>query len=114
MAKRPAHWPNYAGLRAWRKNRETGNFVAVYDGEAQGMDTEGGRWQTVCDPHGTILNHETLKVAISWVSEAADWCEACRAEIERPPGCKCPVVFISLDGAYGVFDHLPTCKRETT
>jgi hypothetical protein len=68
-----------AGLRAQRRNRTTGTLVGLYDGEPAGMDTEGGRWQTVCEDHGTICSHETMKVAESFLSHPQNWCEDCSA-----------------------------------
>lgn len=106
------NWPNYAGLRAWRKSRTTGHYVAVYDGDEAGFDTEGGRWQTVCDPHGAILSHETLSNAIAFMTETVEWCEECRAESEREPGCKCPVEYDGNEREYRVVNHLPECKRQ--
>ena len=41
--------PAYAGLRSWVRNRATGSTIAVY-AEAADLDTEGGRWSTVCEP----------------------------------------------------------------
>jgi len=69
--------PDYAGLRSYRRARSTGRFVGVYDGIESGMDTDGGRWQTVCEDHGSVISHETLKLAM-WHSSAPEgWCEPC-------------------------------------
>jgi hypothetical protein len=39
--------------------RQTGTTVGFYDGEEAGMDTSGGRWQTVCEEHGNVCSHLT-------------------------------------------------------
>lgn len=70
--------PDYAGLRAWLPNPSSGDHVGVYDGEAAGMDTEAGRWQTVCEAHGTIISHRTLALALYQAEAPDEWCEACR------------------------------------
>jgi len=70
--------PNYAGLRSWHRSRQTGLYVGVYDGEAADMDTDGGRWQTVCEEHGSICSHGTLKLALYHAASPLDWCETCR------------------------------------
>lgn len=69
--------PDYAGLRQYRKNRATGTYVGVYDGEAAEMDTSSGRWQTVCEVHGSIIAHGTLALAIYHAADVTGWCEAC-------------------------------------
>ena len=69
--------PEYAGLRQYRKARSTGTHVGVYDGGPAGMDTEGGRWQTVCEEHGYLASHGTLSLAREHASEPENWCEVC-------------------------------------
>jgi hypothetical protein len=68
-----------AGLAELRHVRSTGALVALYDGEAAGLDTEGGRWSTVCEAHGTVCAHDTKTLARSWMSDPDVWCEDCRA-----------------------------------
>lgn len=70
-----------AGLRQQRRARQTGSLVGVYDGEAARMDTDAGRWQTVCEDHSTIVSHATLALARWHAAAPADWCEACRADL---------------------------------
>jgi hypothetical protein len=71
--------PPAAGLKSTRRNRVTGKFVSVYDGELAGMDTFSGRWQVVCETHGTILSFETLALANFQASVPVEWCEQCRS-----------------------------------
>jgi hypothetical protein len=67
-----------AGLVETRRNRRTASTIAVYDGDAAGLDTEAGRWQTVCETHSTILSHETQALALLHMATPDEWCEPCR------------------------------------
>lgn len=67
----------YAGLRRTYPNALTRDWVGLYDGGPAGMDTEAGRWQTVCEAHGSICSHDTLCVAIAFAKDAPEWCEDC-------------------------------------
>jgi len=68
-----------AGAMVSRTCRATKTVVTLYDGEQAGMDTDNGtmRWQTVCEPHGTIIAHATRAVAESHLSHPDEWCEVC-------------------------------------
>lgn len=70
--------PDYAGLRSWRRAKSTGRFVGVYDGIEAQMDTEAGRWQTVCEDHAQIISHQTLALAMRHAVCPEDWCDICR------------------------------------
>jgi hypothetical protein len=69
--------PDYAGLRSYTRASSTGTHVGVYDGESAGMDTDGGRWQTVCEEHGNIISHRTLALAMSFRCCPEEWCDRC-------------------------------------
>jgi hypothetical protein len=69
--------PHWAGLREYRRNRRTGAMVGVYDGEAAGLDTDGGRWSTVCEDHSTIIAFHTLAAARDHAAVPDSWCEPC-------------------------------------
>ena len=69
--------PDYAGLREWRRNRQTGHMIGIYDGIAADMDTAAGRWQTVCEEHNTICSHATLTLARYHAADPTGWCEPC-------------------------------------
>lgn len=56
MPRLAKYMPDYAGLRYYAKARTTGTHVGIYDGEEAGMDTDGGRWQTVCEEHGSVIS----------------------------------------------------------
>lgn len=66
-----------AGLRITRRSRSTGQLTSLYDGELAGMDTDGGRWQTVCETHGTVISHETYALALGNLGQPDQWCEPC-------------------------------------
>lgn len=73
-------WPQQAaGLRVCRHARSTKTLVSIYDGEPANLDTEAGRWQTVCETHGNICSHETFATAVSHLSQPEGWCEDCQA-----------------------------------
>jgi hypothetical protein len=71
MARTPR--PNYLGLRSWVSTPH--GDIGVYDGRVAQMDTFAGRWQTVCETHGTIISHATLKLARAFASTPEDWCD---------------------------------------
>jgi hypothetical protein len=71
------------GVVQSRRARSTGTQVTVYDGIPSGFDIDGGRWQTVCDPHGFIVSHETRALAVSFASAPEQWCEVCSGNINE-------------------------------
>lgn len=71
-----------AGFRSASFARSSGAMILVLDGEPAGLDTEGGRWQTVCDDHGFICSHDTLSLASSWASCPEMFCESCAEEVQ--------------------------------
>lgn len=72
-----AQYAQNAGWRSTTRARTTGRPVSIYDGQAAGMDTDGGRWQTVCEDHGYVISHATLALARHWQSAPNDWCGDC-------------------------------------
>ena len=73
-----------AGAVRSRKCRATGTTVTLYDGEPANMDTSDGRWQTVCEDHGTIICHTSRKRAESHLSHPDEWCEVCMGQEPSP------------------------------
>lgn len=71
----------FAGYRSHAVARSTGAVVVVLDGDAAGLDTAGGRWQTTCEKHDEVISHATLAVARSWAAAPEEWCESCMAEV---------------------------------
>ena len=77
----------YAGYRAHTRARTTGTLVVLYDGEPAGLDTDGGRWSTVCEgfdgeTHGGVTNHPLQADARYWLHHPEDWCPYCMGEVE--------------------------------
>lgn len=71
----------FAGYRSAHFTRSTGTMVVVLDGIEADLDTDGGRWQTVCDDHGAVCSHLTLAVAMSFAPAPEEWCEWCMGNI---------------------------------
>jgi hypothetical protein len=67
-----------AGLLDTRMNKETGSWLSIYLADAAHLDPAGGKYVTVCEKHGTLCNHRTLKIARHHLL-TADWCEACQS-----------------------------------
>lgn len=61
-----------------RTARETKRPVGVYNGDQAGMDTDGGAWSTVCEDHGSVCSHATLRLARLGAARPTEWCEDCR------------------------------------
>lgn len=76
------HYGQNAGWRSTQRPRSTGRPVTIYDGIEQGMDLCGGRWQTVCEEHGYLISHKTLKLARLHASAPEEWCGVCSGEEE--------------------------------
>lgn len=93
--------PNYAGLRSYRIAEQTGRPVAVYDGIEAGLDTSSGKWQTICEEHGTIISHRTLKLALSHAADPLSWCEECQRLSQEPQS---QVLKIDLDETRQLMD----------
>lgn len=72
-----AKYSQNAGWRGTQRPRSTRLPVTIYDGLAQGMDVAGGRWQTVCEEHGYLISHGTLKLARYHASAPEEWCGVC-------------------------------------
>lgn len=63
----------------------------VTDGEREGLDTAGGRWQTVCRYHGAILSSSSRSRAQAEANDAnergscGEFCDECRDYDEAHP-----------------------------
>lgn len=59
--------------RPWR------GWVVVYDASKNDLDEEDGRWVAVCETHGTVVSHSSLKDARSTMkSGSTEFCDECR------------------------------------
>lgn len=59
-------------------------FVVVYEAEEAGLDPRGGRWVTVCEAHGFLVNHERLDLSRDFAHEPETWCDRCRDAKDIP------------------------------
>jgi hypothetical protein len=59
-----------------RRNRQTGTVLIVAPAAELDLDDEGGRWVTLCDDHGTLVNSDTRNAALSIYP--LDFCDPCR------------------------------------
>jgi hypothetical protein len=67
------------GCVVQRKARETGTLVGVYHGFQSGMESDPETpWVTVCEVHGSIVGHSSLRLAMGWAADPEQWCEECR------------------------------------
>lgn len=58
--------------------RSSGTVVGLYDTtKTTQFDPDGGRWATVCEDHSTIVNHETRRLAESFMACPEEWCQDC-------------------------------------
>lgn len=73
--------PNSSGLIERRMCRQTRSLVALYDGHLAAMDTSAGRWQTVCEAHGSVCSHTSQARARAWMADPVTWCDACKERL---------------------------------
>ena len=69
-----------AGCVQITKSRATGLRLGIYHGEQSGLEC-GDRenpWVTVCEEHGTLVGHPTLRLALRTRS-GEEFCDDCRA-----------------------------------
>ena len=65
------------GCLTLRRARATGTLVGLYRAAEAGMDPEAGRYATVCEDHGVVVNHETRRLAESSLAHPDEWCQGC-------------------------------------
>lgn len=71
---------DWVGYVTERRNKITGDFTVVVDAtvEPVWLDPDGGRWVTMCNAHGTLCNHTSLRLARAFmVAGSHNWCEPC-------------------------------------
>jgi len=72
--------PDIAGCVEARTARSTGLPVLLIDLRGEGAwagTEEEGRWLTLCDTHGGLLQHSTRQDARGWMAAPEDWCPEC-------------------------------------
>jgi len=54
-------------------------WVTIYNARKQMLDEDGGRWVTVCQTHGTLLNHTSQCAARATMKGGSiKFCDDCR------------------------------------
>ena len=76
-SERLAEARTWAGYRSARVSPQTGTLIVVVDGREADLDTDGGRWQTICDEHAHIVSHLTRADAEGHATDPLGWCEGC-------------------------------------
>jgi hypothetical protein len=78
--------PPQGVVRQRRRSRTCGVMVEVLDTAHPGafLQSDRGRWVTVCVDHGKFEGHRTLELARMFAAQPDIWCEVCRSEtLER-------------------------------
>lgn len=82
MKSRKPKQYNFDGLGGCvvrRKARKTGTLVGVYHGVQSGMECDRETpWVTVCEEHGNLVGHRSLRDAMGWAADPEMFCEDCR------------------------------------
>ncbi len=60
-----------------RKNRQTGTLIELAHQDVYSIDNGDYVWITYCLEHELFVGHETKRVATSWASTPAGWCDGC-------------------------------------
>jgi hypothetical protein len=85
---RPYAFAGLAGCVSQTVARETGTLVSVCHGEQSGIESDPETlaelpWYTVCEAHGYLVGHRSLKLAREWAVEPTAWCEMCREAVKN-------------------------------
>ena len=68
-----------AGCVQQRIAQQTKSLVGVYHAEQAGMESDPSiPWATVCEKHGNLVCHPTLRLARYHAVDPKGWCEDCR------------------------------------
>jgi hypothetical protein len=79
-----------AGCVKQSRSRLTGTLVGLYHGEQSGLESDPNCiWVTVCEEHSTLVGHQTLVLAKSWMADPSGWCDDCR---DAPTNCQIAAV----------------------
>lgn len=80
MTHRTYDFAGLAGCVVQRRSQQTGTLVGVYNSEQSGLEDDMScAWMTVCEVHGVLVGHTSMRTAVSWAADPARWCEWCRA-----------------------------------
>lgn len=104
-----------------RAQSEAGTTVVLLDvrkgGEWAAQESDGGRWVTVCDQHGSVCQHRTRALAEHHLT-GAEWCEECIAIMEAQAEAAAAPALIDVDDdltlSYGGTMPAPEAKPKGT
>ena len=67
-----------------RRCQASGATIVVIDTKHPDnyVDPDGGRWATLCDTHGSVVNHDTQQLAVAHAAYP-EWCAECWASMEE-------------------------------
>jgi hypothetical protein len=72
-----------AGCVVQRISRRTGTLVGLYASDDSGMENDPEfPWSTVCEKHGILVSHRTLKLARESLPQPDEWCDECRETLD--------------------------------
>lgn len=75
---------NNAGLVKTVRNRLTHRLVSIYRSAAAGIEDDPALpYTTVCEDHGRIICHQSLRYARRHLSDPAGWCGVCAGTEEE-------------------------------
>ena len=66
-----------------RTVKGTGETLTIGTAAELGVDTEAGKWATVCEDHGTVANSATRQLA--YETRGIDFCDGCRNRASSNP-----------------------------
>ena len=61
--------------------RTPAGWACVYLAEAQGIDTDGAKYATICEAHGTIVSERTKRDALASARHPEMFCDGCRGDL---------------------------------
>lgn len=82
---------DWAGYRSERRNPHSGGHTVIVDNkiaQEQGnpwvadYEEEGGRYQVICDAHGTNCFTTSMPKAMDLMKDPTSFCETCRSKAE--------------------------------
>jgi hypothetical protein len=73
-------------VRARRRNRLTGTTIELIDNREGSFDAGGQGWVTLCVDHGNYCEHESRKLAASFIAYPDNWCGECDDFVIRRGG----------------------------
>lgn len=71
------HANGFAGCVQQRVCKQNGRVISIYNAEQAMLDSDGGPWVTVCEEHGTVVNHKSVDMARKHAPDPMSWCEEC-------------------------------------